>query len=306
MPTLTTKHTGGTPHTRAAALLSTALSSLDPSHPSYAALSEAHTLVAGEEDYLEKHSSGLIVPSTHGVGADEVREVWEELLKATEETDWKALKDEGKTKWELGAGMCSGEFEAVVLQNLALMAKSTSVLEIGVFTGTATLALALLPSVTHITALDLEPYLPVFVAPYWTRAGVASKIDFRIAPALDSLRALSDEKHSGFDFVFIDADKPGYESYVRAILELGLLREGGVILADNTLYKGYPWSPPSPAGLRTSSSAAYGEKNGTNNQSASEATQGIQGFNTFVHSHPELETCVLPARDGITVIRRKI
>jgi len=115
------------------------------------------------------------------------------------------------------------------------MLKPTSILEIGVFTGTATLALALLPSVQHITALDIEPSLSTFVKPSWERAGVSSKIDFRIAPALDSLKQLTTEGHSGFDMVFIDADKPGYRGYVEQVLQGGLLKEGGVILAVRSL-----------------------------------------------------------------------
>ncbi|GAA5837848.1 hypothetical protein JCM11251_004676 [Rhodosporidiobolus azoricus] len=305
MPTITTKNTGGTPHTRAAALLSSALSSLDPSHASHAALSEAHAILSAEEQYLDEYTSDLIVPREHVVAEDEVRKTWAELLKKTEETNWKALKEAGKTQYELGAGMCSGAYEAVGLQNLALLAKSTSVLEIGVFTGTATLALGLVPTVKHITALDIEPYLEEFVSPYWTRAGVADKINFVAAPALETLKKLKQEGHEGFDLVFIDADKPSYETYVKAILDLGLLQGDGVILADNTLYKGYAYAPPSSLGLRDRTSKKFDEKNGTNNKSDSEATNGIHSFNEFVRNHPELETCVLPVRDGITIIRRK-
>jgi hypothetical protein len=123
------------------------------------------------------------------------------------------------------------------------------------------LALALVPSITQVVALDIEPYLETFNRPYWTRAGVSSKIDFRIAPALESLAKLKEEGHEGFDLVFIDADKPSYRAYVEQVLELGLLKENGVILAvspaatsalvpalnrfrsqDNTLYKVAPLS----------------------------------------------------------------
>ncbi|GAA5893409.1 hypothetical protein JCM6882_008026 [Rhodosporidiobolus microsporus] len=305
MPTITTKNTGGTPHTRAAALVGAALESLDPSHPSYKPLSEAYALVAGEEAYMERYTSDLLVPHGHGVAEDLVRAAWDELLKITEETDWKQVKADGKTQYELGAGMCSGAYEAVVLQNIALLAGSTSALEIGVFTGTATLALGLIPSVQHITALDIEPFLKEFVAPYWKRAGVADKINFEAAPAIDTLKKLKEQGHGGFDLVFIDADKPSYGNYVRAILELGLLQEGGVILADNTLYKGYAWAPPGSFGLRSPTSHTFKEANGTNNKSDSEATTGIDTFNAYVRDHPDLETCVLPVRDGITVIRRK-
>ncbi|GAA5910374.1 O-methyltransferase [Sporobolomyces salmoneus] len=299
MPTFVTANTGGTPATRITSLLASSLSTIESTSPAYAALEEAHKISAGQEKYLEEMTGDLIVPKSHQVAKEEVEKVWIELLRKTETTDWKELKAQGKTQWELSVGMCSGAYEAVVLQQLALLLRPKSVLEIGVFTGTATLALALLPSVKHITALDIEEYLPSFVQPFWTRAGVPSKIDFRISPALESLDKLIAEGHEGFDLVFIDADKPGYRAYVERILEGGLLREGGVVLADNTLYKGYPWSPPSD-------STTYSTATGTNNQSKREAAAGIDSFNRFVRNHEDLEVVVLPIRDGISIIRRKI
>jgi caffeoyl-CoA O-methyltransferase len=237
MPTYQTKTTGGTPITRAAQLLESALSTSSNAASTSSrgslssALQEVHALISGQEDYLERNSSELIVPRSHAKSENEVRTVWNELLEMTQETDWARLKNESRTKFELGAGMCSGPYEAVVLQNLALLQRTRSVLEIGVFTGTATLALALVPSVTEIVALDIEPYLKETVEPYWDRAGVLNKIDFRIAPALESLAALAEAKHEPFDLVFIDADKPSYRAYVQAVLDGGLLSAGGVILA---------------------------------------------------------------------------
>ncbi|GAA5929119.1 O-methyltransferase [Sporobolomyces koalae] len=298
MPTFVTNNAGGTPQTRLVELLAASLSSVDRSSPAYAALTEAHALALGQEEYLEQTTGDLIVPSTHGVVKNTVDRVWLDLLTKTQQTDWKQLKADGATRFELSTGMCSGAYEAVVLQQLALMLEPASILEIGVFTGTATLALALVPSVQRITALDIEAYLPAFVSPSWTEAGVASKIDFRIAPALDSLDDLVKQGHDGFDLVFIDADKPSYRAYVERVLG-GLLRPGGVILADNTLYKGYPWAPPSDA-------AAYSTNTGTNNQSKREAAEGIHSFNEFVRGREDLEVCVLPIRDGISIIRRKI
>ncbi|GAA5876258.1 hypothetical protein JCM16303_007073 [Sporobolomyces ruberrimus] len=299
MPTFVTANAGGTPQTRLTSLLASSLPSRNEPSPAFAQLEEAYNLAAGHETYLEQMTGDLIVPKNHAIPKATVDEVWKELLTKTQETDWKALKAQGETQWELSVGMCSGAYEAVVLQQLALMLRPTSVLEIGVFTGTATLALALLPSVKHITALDIEPYLTSFTEPFWTRAGVASKIDFRISPALESLERLIQEGHEGFDMVFIDADKPGYESYVRKVLEGGLLKEAGVILADNTLYKGYPWSPPPDV-------KSYSTNTGTNNQSKREAAEAIHSFNQYVRNHEDLEVAVLPIRDGISIVRRKI
>lgn len=89
-----------------------------------------------------------------------------------------------------------------------MTSNATSVLEIGTFTGTATLALALLPKITRVVALDIEPYLEEFDRPYWKRAGVSHKIDLRIGVAVDLIQQLKGEGSKQFDLVFIDADKP--------------------------------------------------------------------------------------------------
>jgi hypothetical protein len=107
MPTYVTSNAGGTPQTRVTSLLASSLSSLDSSSPAHASLSEAHKLSAGQETYLEQMTGDLIVPKNHSVSKEEVDKVWIELLRKTEATDWKALKAEGKTRWELSVGMVS-------------------------------------------------------------------------------------------------------------------------------------------------------------------------------------------------------
>ncbi|PRQ76422.1 O-methyltransferase-domain containing protein [Rhodotorula toruloides] len=303
---------------RAPTLLSTALSHLSPSSPAHAPLLEAHTLTAQLEPYAEKYSSSLIVPRGHGV---------EEMLRKTEETDWVGLKERGETRYQLGAVMCSGAYEAVVLQTFAAMMRAEKVLEIGVFTGTATLALALVPCVKQVIALDIEPYLSTFNEPFWTRAGVSHKIDFRVAPALETLDKLKNEGYEGFDLVFIDADKEGYREYVRKVVEEGLLKEDGVILAvcppfsllftralilmlhrfahwqDNTMYKGLAWAPPAPLPedeFTVPADVLARRKFEADN------TKGVHEFNEYVRNHPDLQVAMLPIRDGITVIRRRM
>ncbi|KAJ8293585.1 Sulfate adenylyltransferase [Rhodotorula toruloides] len=262
-----------------------------------------YTLTSRLESYAEKYSSSLIVPRGHGVEEEEVKGVWEELLRKTEETDWVGVKERGETKYQLGAVMCSGAYEAVVLQTFAAMMRAEKVLEIGVFTGTATLALALVPCVKQVIALDIEPYLSSFNDPFWTRAGVSPKIDFRVAPALESLDKLKQEGHEGFDLVFIDADKEGYREYVRKVVEEGLLKEDGVILADNTMYKGLAWAPPAP--LPEDESTVPADVLARRKFEA-DNTKGVHEFNEYVRNHPDLQVAMLPIRDGITVIRRRI
>ncbi|ORY89787.1 O-methyltransferase-domain-containing protein [Leucosporidium creatinivorum] len=288
-----------TPHSRVVSLLAQALPLVAQDHPAYAALEEAHRVAAGLDSYLDDHSSPLIVPSTHAVHEKDVRQVWEDLLAATDAEDWQKRKEEGTTTYALNSGMCSGNYEASVIQQIALAAKSTRVLEIGLFTGTTTLALGLLPNIEEVVALDVEPYLETFDRPFWKRAGVSDKIQTLIAPATDSLRQLKSEGHPAFDLVFIDADKPSYKEYVSLLLELDLLTPEGIILADNTLYKALPWADWS----RPDEDARNA---GSNNKSVGEATQGIIDFNQFVRNDERLTAVVLPVRDGVTVIRRKI
>ena len=112
------------------------------------------------------------------------------------------------------------------------------ILEIGVFTGYSSLAMALvLPAGGEIVALDISEDYTRRARAYWAQAGVADRIDLRVAPALDSLDALrAAGAADSFDFCFIDADKTGYDSYYERALKL--VRPGGVIAFDNALWGG--------------------------------------------------------------------
>ena len=112
-------------------------------------------------------------------------------------------------------------------------------LEIGTFTGYSALAVALaLPASGQIVACDISDEWTSIGREYWQRAGVAEKIDLRIAPALGTLLRDSNVKAGPdqFDFAFIDADKPGYDAYYEAALRL--VRPGGLIVLDNMLRRG--------------------------------------------------------------------
>ena len=137
------------------------------------------------------------------------------------------------------------------MQQFALLQQPKRVLEIGIFTGTATvslgscihglnldlmlvcpqLALALVSSVQTIVGLDIEPFLEKFARPFWERAGVSNKIQTVVAPATDTLQRMKKDGMEPFDLVFIDADKPSYGDYVKLLFELDLVSEKGVVLA---------------------------------------------------------------------------
>lgn len=127
-----------------------------------------------------------------------------------------------------------GQLMALLVQLIG--AKKT--LEIGVFTGYSTLVVALaLPADSQIVACDVSEKFTAIARTYWQKANVASKIDLRIAPALETLDDLIASGEGGtFDFAFIDADKSNYDSYYEKSLQL--VRPGGLIAVDNTLWYG--------------------------------------------------------------------
>lgn len=118
----------------------------------------------------------------------------------------------------------------------AMGAKRT--LEVGVYTGYSTLiTAAALPADGIVIACDISAEWTAVARRYWRQAGVADKIDLRLAPAQETMRALLAQGEAGrFDCVFIDADKTGYDAYYE--LALQLLRPGGVIMLDNCLWDG--------------------------------------------------------------------
>ena len=124
------------------------------------------------------------------------------------------------------------------LQLLARIVGTKRALEVGTFTGYSALAVALtLPEDGSLVACDINPDWVGIGRPYWEKAGVADRIETRIGPALESLDALISEGAAGsFDFAFIDADKPSYPDYYER--SLTLLRSGGLIAMDNTLWAG--------------------------------------------------------------------
>ena len=125
-----------------------------------------------------------------------------------------------------------------LLQFLAQLSGARKAIEIGVFTGYSSLAVALvMPADGLLVACDVSDEWTSIGRRYWKEAGVDAKIDLRIAPAIESVRALINDGQSGtFDYAFIDADKESYPDYYEGCLTL--LRSGGVLALDNTLRGG--------------------------------------------------------------------
>ena len=136
------------------------------------------------------------------------------------------------------SGMQIGADQGAFMAMLVKLLQARRTLEIGVFTGYSSLAVALaLPEDGRIVACDVNEEWTKLAREHWKKAGVAHKIDLRLAPALETLDALVAQGEAGrFDFAFVDADKANYAAYYERCLVL--VRKGGVIAFDNTLWSG--------------------------------------------------------------------
>lgn len=169
---------------------------------------------------------------------------------------------------------------------LALMAKSVmtkKAIEIGTFTGYTALKVALaLPTDGKLYCCDINDEWANIGKKFWVEAGVASKIDLRIAPAIETLNVLlKDFGSDSFDFAFIDADKTGYDSYYEACLKL--IRPGGLIVLDNMLWSG------------TVADETVQDP----------TTKALRSLNEKVSRDIRVDSCLLTVGDGLMLARKK-
>lgn len=143
------------------------------------------------------------------------------------------------------AQMQIGPDQGQFMQLLVQLLRARKTLEIGVFTGYSALWVALgLPKDGRIVACDISEEYTAMALRYWKEAGVDQKIDLRLGPALGTLdELLKGNQAETFDFAFIDADKTNYENYYERALQL--LRAGGLIAIDNTIWSGKVANPNS-------------------------------------------------------------
>ena len=156
-------------------------------------------------------------------------------------------------------------------------------LEVGVFTGLSSLHVALaMPPEGRLIACDVDAASAAIARRYWREAGVADKIELRLAPAIDTLDALLGEGAAGsFDFAFVDADKENYGRYYERVLKL--LRPGGLTAFDNVLWHG-----------RVIDDAAQDED-----------TRAIREFNAKLHVDERVWLSLAPIGDGITLALKR-
>jgi len=181
------------------------------------------------------------------------------------------------------AGMQIGPDQGQFMQFLVKITDARQCLEVGVFTGYSSLAVALaLPADGRIIACDVSAEYTAVARRYWERAGVASKIDLRIAPAVQTLDELLEVGAAGtFDFAFIDADKTNYDAYYERCLEL--LRGGGAIAIDNVFWDG-----------RVAQA---------DNREAS--TQALRALNAKLGRDERVDLTMVPIGDGLTLVRKR-
>jgi caffeoyl-CoA O-methyltransferase len=156
-------------------------------------------------------------------------------------------------------------------------------IEVGTFTGYSSTVVALaLPDDGHLVCCDVSEEWTSLARKYWDEAGVAAKIDLRIAPAAETLdRLLADGEQSAFDFAFVDADKAGYDGYYERLLRL--VRPGGLIAFDNTLWGGAVLDP----------------------DPEDEDTRALRALNVKLADDERVSLCLLPVADGVTLARRR-
>ena len=172
--------------------------------------------------------------------------------------------------------MLTGPVEGRFLELLVAASGARRVLEIGTFTGFASLSMArALPPDGRIDTLDIEPRHAEVAQRYFDRSPDGDKITLHLGPALETIDGLEGE----FDLVFIDADKENYDAYFEAVLPR--LSERGLIAIDNTLWSGRVLDPPD------------------------ETTRLIAALNDKLAADERVVVALLTVRDGVTLIRRR-
>ena len=175
--------------------------------------------------------------------------------------------------------MASGHLQGRVLKMLVRMAKPLRVLELGTFSGYATLCMAEgLSEEAELHTVEIFDENEDFLRQWLGGSPYKDMIHLHIGDALELVPQMNER----WDFVYIDADKREYVSYYEMLLPL--MRPGGFIVADNTLWYGHVLEEARESDVQT---------------------RGVQAFNDLVAADPRVEKVILPLRDGLTVIRVK-
>ena len=231
-------------------------------------LEKCEHLIVPLEQYLETHTS---LPSS----------ALQRLEEKTNAQNWDTAFEKEETDLHLEKEMLSGAVEGQFLKFITAISKAKRVLEIGSFTGYASLAIAeALPEDGLLIACEYDRFTAEFARNQLDQSQHGKKVEIRVGDAMQSIKELSNEL--AFDLVFIDADKQGYTDYYTYLLETDLIKVGGVICVDNTLYQGQVYNPN------------YTTDNG----------EALKKFNALVADDNRVQQVLLPLRDGVTMVRR--
>ncbi|MFE2286141.1 O-methyltransferase [Streptomyces sp. NPDC059443] len=177
------------------------------------------------------------------------------------------------------AGMQSAEEQGPLLAFLVRLTGARHIVEVGTFTGFSSLSMAqALPADGRLIACDVSEEWTAYAREAWAKAGVADRIELRIAPALETLRAMPADPH--IDMAYVDADKESQILYWEELVPR--LRPGGLIVTDNTLYHGTVLD-----------------------ESATGSAAGVQAYNDHVAADPRMESVMLAISDGLTLSRKR-
>jgi len=181
------------------------------------------------------------------------------------------------------AGMQIGADQAAFLSLLVRAIGAKRCLEVGTFTGYSALAIAsALPIEGRLVCCDISPEWTAIARRHWSAAGVAARIDLRLAPAIDTLNSMIARGSAGqYDFAFIDADKGGYEAYYEVCLKL--LRPGGLLALDNMLWSGRVADADNHEG----------------------DTDTIRALNAKITADARVESVLLTIGDGVMLVRKR-
>ncbi len=170
--------------------------------------------------------------------------------------------------------------QGALLQFIIKSSNIQNCLEIGTFTGYSALTMALaLPENGSIVSLDIDKINTDVAKKYWNKHSAGKKIDFILAPALETMEEFINQDKI-FDLIFIDADKKNYKNYFLKSIEL--LEKDGIVIIDNTLWKGKIIDP----------------------NISDDQTISIREFNRFVKDFKGTESMILPIADGMTICRK--
>lgn len=193
----------------------------------------------------------------------------------------KRLRDEtaqlANAQWQIAPEQ--GQFMALLVR----LSGARRIIEVGTFTGYSALCMAqAMPADGRLICCDIPGDYNATAERYWREAGLAGRIEQRLAPALETLAALEAAGQAGsFDLIFIDADKANYPAYFEHAL--GLVRQGGLILFDNTLWSGRVLEQ----------------------HPDSVDTRAIQALNRALKDDARIDLSLLPLGDGLTLCRKR-